>query len=104
MYQCLSIPHLHSLVPSNLDPDFVEYDAAKGGKEVKDGVTRKVAFFYNGAPISIDCGSNDEAVVEQATRIVYQCKQFLAPYIRYPCLSKGPCTVDYNKEWYVLGV
>ena len=54
-----------------------------------------------GAPVHIDCESDQLSVTERAIRTVFNCQQNLEALMRFPCPgdSKGSCDVDYEGKW-----
>jgi hypothetical protein len=97
--------HAHATLDScphrTYDPDFLEFGPS--GKQVRQGVVRKVQYAFASAPLDFVCEADETPVVEAAVRTLYNCKQTLSPYIRYPCPGKGGCTLDYNTTWWVVG-
>jgi hypothetical protein len=83
------------------DPDYQEFGPS--GKQVRQGVVRKVVYAFNSVPLDFVCAADETPIVEAAVRTLYNCKQTLSPYIRYPCPGKGGCTLDYNTTWWVVG-
>lgn len=96
--------HMHTLDSGphrTFDPDFLEFGPS--GKQVRQGVVRKVQYAFASAPLDFVCEADETPVVEAAVRTLYNCKQTLSPYIHYPCPGKGGCTLDYNTTWWVVG-
>jgi hypothetical protein len=93
-------PPLHPPPPLHHRTYDPEYQKFKDGITMQTDVIRKVAYAFNGKPITFTCAANFIPIVEFATRTVFNCPQYLSPYLRYPCPKDvSTCAMDYEAKW-----
>ncbi len=64
------------------------------------GVRLTYVTAINGAAATFTCNSEEYPVVQEATRTVFQCKQDLSAFMRFPCptINTTTCTVNYDQK------